>query len=161
VKRNAIAGRRFPSWGAFVAHLERWAREIADQRVHGTTGETPIARFAAEAGALRPLGGRAPFGQLRDLVRKVKPDCAIDLDTNSYSVPWRLVGETVSVLVLGGRGHRAPCRRGGGRSSGLRRAAPADHRPGPPRRRRGCGSDPGASTRVDAAARLAPTPRRV
>ena len=103
VKRNAIAGRRFPSWGAFVAHLERWTREIADQRVHGTTGEPPMARFAAEAGALRPLGGRAPFGQLRDLVRKVRPDCAIDLDTNSYSVPWRLVGETVVVLVLAGR----------------------------------------------------------
>ena len=103
VKRNAIAGRRFPSWGAFVAHLERWNREIADQRVHGTTGEPPIARFAAEAGTLRPLGGRAPFGQLRDLVRKVRPDCAIDLDTNSYSVPWRLVGETVVVLVVAGR----------------------------------------------------------
>ena len=104
VKRNAIAGRRFPSWGAFVAHLERWNREIADhQRVHGTTGEPPIARFAAEAGTLRPLGGRAPFGQLRDLVRKVRPDCAIDLDPNSYSVPWRLVGETVVVLVVAGR----------------------------------------------------------
>jgi len=103
VKRNAIAGHRFPSWGAFVAHLECWTREIADQRVHGTTGEPPIARFAAEAGALRPLGGRAPFGQLRDLVRKVRPDCAIDLDTNSYSVPWRLVGETVAVMVLAGR----------------------------------------------------------
>lgn len=103
MKRNAIAGRRFPSWGAFVAHLERWTREIANQRVHGTTGEPPIARFATEAGALRPLGGRAPFGQFRDLVRKVRPDCAIDLDTNSYSVPWRLVGETVVVLVLAGR----------------------------------------------------------
>jgi hypothetical protein len=31
------------------------------------------------------------------------PDCAIDLDTNSYSVPWRLVGETVQVVVLAGR----------------------------------------------------------
>jgi hypothetical protein len=103
VKRNAIAGRRFPSWGAFVAHLERWNREIADQRVHGTTGEPPVARFGGEAGALRPLSGRAPFGQLRDLVRKVRPDCAIDLDTNSYSVPWRLVGETVQVMVLAGR----------------------------------------------------------
>jgi hypothetical protein len=49
------------------------------------------------------LGGRAPFGQLRDLIRKVRPDCAIDLDTNSYSVPWRLVGETVQVMVLAGR----------------------------------------------------------
>lgn len=103
VKRNAVAGRRFASWGAFVAHLDQWNREIADVRVHGTTGELPIVRFADEAGALRPLGGRAPFGQLRDLIRKVRSDCAIDLDTNSYSVPWRLVGETVQVVVLGGR----------------------------------------------------------
>jgi len=103
VKRNAVAGRRFASWGAFVAHLEQWNREIADVRVHGTTGELPIVRFADEAAALRPLGGRAPFGQLRDLVRRVRPDCAIDLDTNSYSVPWRLVGETVQVVVLAGR----------------------------------------------------------
>jgi transposase len=103
VKRNAVAGRRFASWGAFVAHLEQWNREIADARVHGTTGELPLVRFADEAGVLRPLGGRAPFGQLRDLIRKVRPDCAIDLDTNSYSVPWRLVGETVQVVVLAGR----------------------------------------------------------
>lgn len=103
VKRNAVAGRRFASWGAFEAHLEQWNREIADVRVHGTTGEPPIVRFAEEARALRPLAGRAPFGQLRDLIRKVRPDCAIDLDTNSYSVPWRLVGETVQVVVLAGR----------------------------------------------------------
>jgi hypothetical protein len=103
VKRNAIAGRRFPNWSAFVAHLDHWNRDIADQRVHGTTGEVPIMRFAEEAGALRPLGGRAPFGQLRDLVRKVRADCAVDLDTNSYSVPWRLVGETVQVVVFAGR----------------------------------------------------------
>jgi len=103
VKRNAIAGRRFASWGAFVAHLDQWNREIADVRVHGTTGELPIVRFADEVNALRPLSGRAPFGQLRDLVRKVRSDCAIDLDTNNYSVPWRLVGETVQVVVLAGR----------------------------------------------------------
>lgn len=103
VKRNAIAGRRFENWAAFEAHLDRWTREIADQRVHGATGVAPAERFAEEAVALRPLGGRAPFGQLRDLVRKVQADCAIDLDTNSYSVPWRLIGESVQVVVLGGR----------------------------------------------------------
>ena len=116
VKRNAIAGRRFPNWGAFVAHLDQWNRDIADQRVHGTTGEGPVVRFADEAGALRPLSGRAPFGQLRDLVRKVRADCAIDLDTNSYSVPWRLVGETVQA----------------GQPAGIRRLArgdPAAHDP--------------------------------
>ena len=103
VKRNAVAGRRFASWGAFEAHQDRWTREIADQREHGTTGMAPAERFAGEAEALRPLGGRAPLGQLRDLVRKVQADCAIDLDTNSYSVPWRLIGESVQVVVLGGR----------------------------------------------------------
>ena len=103
VKRNAIAGRRFASWAAFEAHLEQWTREIADRRVHGTTGVAPAVCFAEEAGALRPLVGRAPFGQLRDLVRKVQADCAIDLDTNSYAVPWRLIGESVQVVVFGGR----------------------------------------------------------
>ncbi len=72
-------------------------------RIHGTTGVPPIERFAEEKDALRPLSGRAPFGQLRDLVRKVQADCAIDLDTNSYSVPWRLIGESVQVVVQGGR----------------------------------------------------------
>ncbi len=103
VKRNAVAGRRFESWAAFEAHLDRWTREIADVRIHGTTGVAPIERFAGEADALRPLAGRAPFGQLRDLVRKVQADCAIDLDTNSYSVPWRLIGESVQVVVQAGR----------------------------------------------------------
>jgi transposase len=103
VKKNAIAGRRFESWAAFEAHLDRWTREIADQRRHGPTGVAPAVRFAEEAGALRSLAGRAPFGQLRDLTRKVQSDCAVDLDTNSYSVPWRLIGESVQVVVLGGR----------------------------------------------------------
>jgi transposase len=103
VKKNAVAGRRFDSWAAFEAHLAAWSREIADQRVHGTTGELPAARFAREAQALRPLGGRAPFGQLRDLVRRVQADCAVDVDTNSYSVPWRLIGESVQVIICAGR----------------------------------------------------------
>lgn len=89
VKRNAVAGRRFENWAAFEAHLAAWCRDIADQRVHGTTGELPVVRFSREAPALRSLGGRAPFGQLRDLVRRVQADCAVDVDTNSYSVPWR------------------------------------------------------------------------
>ncbi len=80
VKKNAIAGRRFESWTEFEAHLDQWTREVDDQRDHGTTGVKPAERFAAEASALRPLSGRAPFGQLRDLIRKVQADCAVDLD---------------------------------------------------------------------------------
>ena len=41
VKRNAVAGRSFESFAALEAHLARWTREVADVRVHGTTGEAP------------------------------------------------------------------------------------------------------------------------
>jgi transposase len=104
VKHNAIAGHAFTSWAALEAHLAWWMREIADVREHGTTGEAPIARFhREEAAALRPLEGRPPFRQVRELIRRVSSDCCVEIDTNAYSVPWRLIGETVRVVVAGGR----------------------------------------------------------
>lgn len=104
VKHNAIAGRSFESWAALEAHLAWWMREIADVRTHGTTGEPPLERFQREeARALRPLDGRPPFRQMRELVRRVPADCCVEVDTNGYSVPWRLIGETVRVVVAGGR----------------------------------------------------------
>jgi len=104
VKHNAIAGRSFASWGALEAHLAWWMREVADVRVHGTTGEAPIARFEREERqALRPLNGRPPFRQMRELSRRVQSDACVDVDTNHYSVPWRLIGAEVSVVVTGGQ----------------------------------------------------------
>jgi transposase len=103
VKSNAIAGRRFGTWSEMEAHLDAWTREIADARVHGTTGETPALRFTRdEAAALRPLGGTPPFITARDLLRRVGADCAIEVDGNAYSVPWRLIGERVRVTVGAG-----------------------------------------------------------
>jgi transposase len=100
VKRNAIAGHAFDSLAALEAHLAWWMREVADARVHGTTGEAPIERFRAkEAAALRPMEGRTTFQPLRECVRRVHADACIELETNRYSVPWRLIGETVTVLV--------------------------------------------------------------
>jgi len=103
VKKNAIAGRRFASWSELAAHLDAWTREIADRRSHGTTGEAPIVRFDRdEAGALQPLAGIPPFTTARDLVRRVGADCAVEVDGNAYSVPWRLIGERVRVTVGAG-----------------------------------------------------------
>jgi transposase len=100
VKRNAIAGHRFESLEALHAHLARWVCEVADVRVHGTTGEVPLQRFEAhERAALKSLLGRAPFLQLRELTRRVHSDACVEVDTNRYSVPWRLIGEHVTVVV--------------------------------------------------------------
>src|SRR5262245_11150601 len=102
-RKNAIAGHSFLSWEAFEAHLARWEREVANVRVHGTTGEAPIARFERdEAHRLKALGDRPAFGSLRELSRTVGNDCAVEVDTNSYSVPWRLIGERVAVTVSAG-----------------------------------------------------------
>jgi hypothetical protein len=82
------------------AHLARWMREVADVRVHGTTAEPPIDRFERdERRALAPLAAKAPFLQVRELSRRVHTDACIELDTNRYSVPWKLIGETVTVVV--------------------------------------------------------------
>lgn len=103
VKKNAIAGRSFASWEAFEGHLARWERDIANVRLHGTTGEAPMVRFERdEAHRLKPLRDRPSFGSLRELTRVVGNDCAIEVDTNSYSVPWRLIGERVAVTVAAG-----------------------------------------------------------
>jgi transposase len=102
VKSNAIAGRAFDSFEALEEHLEHWTREVADQRVHGTTGEAPMLRFARdEAGKRKPLPQCGSFLAMRDVSRCVGSDCAVEFDTNSYSVPWRLIGERVRVLVTG------------------------------------------------------------
>lgn len=95
--------RSFLSWEAFEAHLDRWEREVANVRIHGTTGEAPIIRFARdEIHRLKPLGEQPPFGSLRELTRVVGNDCAVEIDTNSYSVPWRLIGERVAVTIAAG-----------------------------------------------------------
>jgi hypothetical protein len=56
-----------------------------------------------EARALRPLAGTPPFRLTRELVRRVQADCCIAVDGNAYSVPWRLIGETVVVAITGAR----------------------------------------------------------
>ena len=55
-----------------------------------------------EAAALRPLAGTPPFITARDLLRRMGADCAIEVDANAYSVPWRLIGERVRVTVGAG-----------------------------------------------------------
>ena len=130
VKRNAIAGHRFDSLEALHAHVVRWLRDVADTRVHGTTGEPPILRFQREATALKPLPAKAPFLQVRELTRRVHTDACIELDTNRYSVPWRLIGEAVTVVVAERQvrvlyaGHEMACHA----QSPLRRTSVIDQR---------------------------------
>ena len=48
VKKSAIADRTFARGEELEAHLERWEREIANARTHGTTGEVRLVRFGRD-----------------------------------------------------------------------------------------------------------------
>jgi transposase len=95
VKRNALAGRRFTSWAELNGWLERWSGAVADVRIHGTTHERPLERFAREQ--LTPLGVRPPYRYERVRVRRVANDALVAVGAARYSVPAEYVGTVVSV----------------------------------------------------------------
>jgi len=94
VRRNALAGRDFRDADTANKHLEKWVMEVAGLRDHGTTHEEPLSRFEIEREALGPL----PRDRYEVIVwkqGKVHSDCHVVFDYSYYSVPHRLVGETL------------------------------------------------------------------
>jgi transposase len=100
VKRNALAGRRFASWEELNGWLERWSSEVADLRIHGTTHERPIDRFAHEQ--LTPLGARPPYRYERVQMRQVANDALVTVGAARYSVPVEYVGKAIRVQESAG-----------------------------------------------------------
>jgi hypothetical protein len=97
LKRNFLPGRRFVDLVDVRDQLQQWNAEVADTRVHGTTHERPIDRFGREQGQLMPLASRPGFRLETRFARIVADDFLVSLDTNRYSVPFRLIGRTVDV----------------------------------------------------------------
>jgi len=105
VKRNFLPGRTFVDVVDFQAQLDEWTATIADQRLHGTTHERPIARFERERKLLVPLAGQRSFQQEARVSRIVAEDYLVSLATNRYSVPFRLIGQRVEVQRRGDTVH--------------------------------------------------------
>jgi transposase len=98
-KHNGLADQDFDSFAALETHLAAWM-VTADQRIHGTTHEAPIVRFDRdERQTLRPVPVRALPRREQRLRRRVANDAFIDVDTVRYSVPHRLVRDSVDVVI--------------------------------------------------------------
>lgn len=125
VKESGLAGREFPSWQAMEAHLEGWIRQIADQRRHGTTGESPLLRFEREeAAALLPLPNRPSFLAEWEGQRMVAKDCCVQVEGNWYSAPQELIGQRLTVQIR----DQTVLLRHRGRIVAEHRRQPANHR---------------------------------
>jgi hypothetical protein len=97
LKRNFLPGRQFVDIVDFQSQLDEWNATIADRRVHGTTHERPIERFERERRQLVPVGSQRRFNHETRVSRIVAEDYLVSVDTNRYSVPFRLIGQRVDV----------------------------------------------------------------
>jgi transposase len=96
-KKNALAGLRFESLEEQNAHLRRWNRTWARTRIHGTTKRQVWRLFVEdERDALLPLPGSS-FTFFEVGLRKVHVDGHVEIQRSYYSVPHRLVGQSVVV----------------------------------------------------------------
>ena len=102
-KRNFLAGRRFRDDLDLQEQLQEWTATVADVRVHGTTHERPVDRFARERDALVPAPAGRAFRLEAPLTRVVATDYLVSVDTNRYSVPFTLIGQPVEVRRRDGR----------------------------------------------------------
>ena len=95
VKRNFLAGRTPEPIDDLNRGLRRWLVEVAGQRVHGTTQQRPLERFATvERAALLPLP-EAPYDPAIWGQGTVYRDGYVTFERSYYSAPCRLVGQTL------------------------------------------------------------------
>jgi hypothetical protein len=102
VKGNFLPSRQFRDLEDLNEQLQHWTLEIADQRIHGTTNQRPIERFAEEVKALMPTMGQLSFLDALVRERVVADDWLVAIDCNRYSVPCHLIGKCVQVVRAGG-----------------------------------------------------------
>jgi transposase len=99
VKSNFFRGRAGQDVTEVRRALQVWVREVANERSHGTLHRRPAEVFEAlERAALRPLP-RRPFEPVFWKEALVHRDSHVCFERRLYSVPWRLIGQTLWLRV--------------------------------------------------------------
>ncbi len=96
-RNDGFGGERLLDLEHARRHIERWCREVAGMRVHGTTRHQPLLAFEAEEqGLLLPAPTEA-YDTPRWVDLKVGRDHAVCVAEALYSVPYKLRGERLRV----------------------------------------------------------------
>lgn len=90
VKQDCLYGEEFASEQALREHVQHWLEEVANARVHGTTGQVPRTHFDRdERQHLRPYLSAASLATrvVNTQTRRADKTGLISWKSNKYSVP--------------------------------------------------------------------------
>jgi len=102
VKKNFLAGQEFTHFCAVQPAAQWWVDTVADVRVHRATQHRPVDMFEQERARLKPLNPAA-FDLARVLTPSVTKQFRVALDSNTYSVPSRHVGQRLTLKAYAER----------------------------------------------------------
>jgi hypothetical protein len=99
VRMSFWEGRQFKDFEDLCRQADQWRDEFANKREHRSTRRVPALLFEAEEKSLlRPMN-EYPYDTREIFSRVVPPSFLVAYETNRYSVPWTLVGMTLTVRV--------------------------------------------------------------
>jgi len=98
LKHNFLRGLELPPWPALNPAARHWLDTVANVRVHGTTHQTPVELFALEKPQLKPLSVH-PYDVATVRSVAVNSRFRVIFDTNRYSVPAHLAGQTLTLKI--------------------------------------------------------------
>lgn len=103
VKDNFLVGRAFQDLDDLNRQGEMWMEQVANVRIHGTTGCKPVDLFQHEKDVLVPLASVPAYRYLDPVQRTVSFEAMVHYHGSRYSVPPCHAGQKVEVASCGGQ----------------------------------------------------------
>jgi transposase len=88
VKSNFLAGRTFLSLSDLNLQAAAWREEVANDRIHGTTGKRPRDLFTQQEQSLLTPLPKTDYDTRLTLAVKSTSQSLVKFETNRYSVPF-------------------------------------------------------------------------
>lgn len=95
VKGNFLLGLKFTDLADLNQQVDAWTDNVANTRIHSTTGERPIDRYQIELSHLQPAQVLPVFDTRPIEMRQVSNDSFVSYRGIRYSVDPKAVGKTV------------------------------------------------------------------
>jgi hypothetical protein len=101
VRESFWRGYKYIDLKTLNRDIQRWLKDVAYTRLHGTTHQKVNDRFEVEQPKLGDIPNR-PYDTSEKVSRKVYKDCQVAFDGNRYVVPHKYVGKKVIMKVKNG-----------------------------------------------------------